>query len=309
VRTHRSSVGESEGLPGTGALSSGSHPRGVLRLPEPGETIAAKYELTRVLGSGAMGVVYEAIHSRLHHRLAVKFLPPDQRDFEVVLERFEREAHTSARLRSVHAARVIDVDSLPNGLPYIVMEYLEGRSLEAELAATGPMPIDVAVDLVLQVTQAMTEAHSLRIIHRDLKPANLFVCRVSGRAVVKVLDFGISRIENDGARITGAGEWFGTPSYAAPEQMQAAANGDARSDIWSLGAIFFELLTGRPPFLGTAVQVIGQALTSAVPWPPSLRSDIPAAVARIIMKALERDPEKRIQSMRELADELERRIG
>ena len=138
-------------------------------LPVPGDLIGSKYRLGRVLGSGAMGVVYEAMHVRLRQRLAIKVLRPDVPNFDQLLARFEREAHATARLRSIHAARVIDVDSLPDGLPYIVMEYLEGRTLDAELSAVGPMPVEVAADICVQVADAMTEAHGLGIVHRDLE--------------------------------------------------------------------------------------------------------------------------------------------
>jgi serine/threonine protein kinase len=303
MQAQRSRHRENPSTEGTGSLESGSRPRSEVSLPAPGDNIGGKYDITRILGSGAMGVVYEAIHTRLHQRLAIKVLRPDVKEFHAVVERFEREAHATARLRSVHAARVIDVDALPNGLPYIVMEYLEGRGLDAELGAVGPMPVETAVDIVSQVAQAMIEAHSLGIIHRDLKPANVFVCRVGGRAVAKVLDFGISKVEDE-SRLTGAGEWFGTPSYSSPEQMQAVVEADARCDVWSLGVILFELLTGRVPFEGTTVQVITQVLMNPVPWPVTLRPDLPPGLARAVMKALERDREKRFQSMREMADAL-----
>jgi eukaryotic-like serine/threonine-protein kinase len=273
---------------------------GGAQLPVPGDTIASKYELVRVLGSGAMGVVYEAIHMRLRQRLAIKVLRPDIPNFHDVLTRFEREAHASAQLRSIHAARVIDVDSLPSGLPYIVMEYLEGRDLDAELGVTGRMPIELAVDIAMQVTDAMTEAHGLGIVHRDLKPANLFVCRVGDRSVIKVLDFGISKVESDDPRITSNDEFFGTPSYASPEQLLSGRAGDARSDVWSLGVILFELLTGRTPFLGSSVQVIARILTDPVPWPIEFRADLPKELARVVLKALQRAPEERYQSMLEV---------
>ncbi len=273
-------------------------------LPAPGDTIASKYELVRVLGSGAMGVVYEALHTRLHQRLAIKVLRPDIPNFHDVLTRFEREAHASAQLRSIHAARVIDVDSLPSGLPYIVMEYLEGRDLDAELGVTGPMPIELAVDITMQVADAMTEAHGLGIVHRDLKPANLFICRVGERSVVKVLDFGISKVESDDPRITSNDEFFGTPSYASPEQLLSGRAGDARSDVWSLGVILFELLTGRTPFLGSSVQVIAKVLTDPVPWPGDLRPDLPRELGRVVLKALQRAPTDRFQSMVEMRDAL-----
>jgi serine/threonine-protein kinase len=273
-------------------------------LPQPGDTIAGKYAVVRELGEGGMGVVYEAMHLRLRQRLAIKVLRPDVSDVQEVLARFEREGRATAQLRSIHAARVIDVDTLPNGPPYIVMEFLDGLDLEAELKTVGAVPVEEAVDIVLQVAAAMAEAHALGIVHRDLKPSNLFVCRVGDRRLVKVLDFGISKIEGD-PRITASDQYFGTPCYAAPEQLRAASAADARSDVWSLGVILFELLTGRTPFEGNATAVIVKVTADPVPSPSEIRPDLPRDLVRVVMRALQRDPQERFQSVGELADALE----
>jgi serine/threonine-protein kinase len=286
-----------------------SHPR--LRtgagLPNPGDVIAGKYALVRLIGEGGMGVVFEANHLRLRQRLAIKILRPDVADFGEVITRFEREARAAAQLQSIHTARVIDVETLPNGLPYIVLEYLEGRDLDAEIEAGGPMAIEDAIDVVLQVADAMAEAHALGIVHRDLKPSNLFVCRVeqSGRRVIKVLDFGISKSEAEDRRLTPTHAYFGTPYYAAPEQLRAASAADARSDVWSLGCILFELLTGRTPFIGTPTAVIAKVVSEPIPWPTELRPELPRDLARICIRALQRDPAQRLQTMRDFARALQ----
>ncbi len=281
--------------------------RALPALPKPGDTIAGKYALVGLIGEGGMGVVFEATHLRLHQRVAIKILRPDLPNFDTVVARFEREARAAAQLQSIHTARVIDVDALPNGLPYIVLEFLEGRDLDSELEASGPMAVEDAVDIVQQVTEAMSEAHALGIVHRDLKPSNLFVCRVgeSARRVVKVLDFGISKTESDDARLTPSHEYFGTPYYAAPEQLRAACSADARSDVWSLGSILFELLTGRTPFVGTPTSVIAKVVSEPVPWPTELRPELPRDLARTVMRALQRDPQQRYQNMRQLGQALE----
>ena len=286
---------------------SGPRLRAIPPLPRPGDVIAGKYSLVRLIGEGGMGVVFEATHVRLRQRLAIKVLRPDVPELDAVVARFEREARAAAQLQSIHTARVIDVDALPSGLPYIVLEYLEGRDLDAELGVTGAMSVPDAVDIVLQVAEAMAEAHALGIVHRDLKPSNLFICRVGDqpRRIVKVLDFGISKIESDDSRLTPSHAYFGTPYYAAPEQLRAASTADGRSDVWSLGSILFELLTGRTPFVGSISAVIAKVVADPVPWPTELRPELPRDLARIVMHALQRDPMQRFQNMREFAQALE----
>jgi serine/threonine protein kinase len=282
----------------------GGRPSAHVVLPEPGETIGGKYKVVRRLGEGGMAVVFEAMHLRLRQPIAMKVLRPDVADSHALLARFEREARATAQLRSVNAARVIDVDVLPGGLPFMVMELLEGNDLDVELQNTGAMIVVRAADIVLQTAAAMQEAHSLGIVHRDLKPANLFLCPMADRVVVKVLDFGISKMEDDGARITQSNAYFGTPAYCAPEQLRDAAAADARCDVWSLGVILYELLTGHLPFEGSPTAVIAKVLTDPIPSPLELRPDLPPDLVRIVLRALERDPAKRFQTMQEIAEAL-----
>jgi serine/threonine-protein kinase len=271
-------------------------------LPQPGETLAGKYAIVRVIGEGGMGVVYEAMHLRLRQRVAIKMLLPILYKQADIMQRFEREGRMAAQLRGQHVAKVLDVDALPSGVPYIVMEYLEGRDLDAELGQRGSLPIAEAVDYVLQACDAMREAHELGIVHRDLKPANLFLCPGTSGTVVKVLDFGISKSKGDeDAKLTGTHATVGTPLYMSPEQVRSAKNVDLRTDIWSLGVILFELLTGRPPFTGSTT---GAAASIVMDPPPSLRElrvEIPAALEAAIMRALEKDPARRYAEVQSFA--------
>ena len=287
------------------ATGSRRRRRTLAALPTVGDVIADKYLLVRLIGEGGMGVVFEATHVRLRQRLAIKVLRPDLPDLGRVVERFEREARAAALLHSLHTARVFDVDTLPSGLPYFVMEYLEGRDLDAELGATGPMDVEEAVDIAIQVAEAMGEAHRAGLVHRDLKPSNLFMCRKPGAAhsVVKVLDFGISKCEADAGDepLTPHLAYFGTPHYAAPEQLREASAADERSDVWSLGVILYELLTGRTPFQGSTSAVIAQVSADPIPWPLRFRPDLPRALARVLGQALRRDPNRRFRSMEAFA--------
>jgi serine/threonine protein kinase len=247
-----------------------------------------------------MGVVYEARHIRLNQRLAVKVARPElATSCGSLRAQFDREAAASAHLKSVHVARAIDVDELPNGLPYVVMEYLTGRGLDVELEATGPMAVDMAVDVATQVTDVMAEAHALGIVHRDLKLANLFVSHASGRLIVKVLDFGIATTSSDDGSSAYNGAFIGTPCYMAPEQALGGV-GDPRSDVWSLGVILFELLTGHTPFEGSALSVLRQVLIEPVPSMRPFRPELPLEFERSVTKALEREPARRFQTMQEM---------
>jgi serine/threonine protein kinase len=282
-----------EGSPGQEAL-----PRG---LPEIGQTLGGKYQIVRLLGEGGMAFVYEASHQRLQQRVAIKVLTPEfARDPELV-SRFEREARAVARLRTKHVARVMDVDTTPEGIPYIVMEFLAGRDLDGELQARTRLPLGEAVDYVLQACAGMLEAHGMGIVHRDLKPANLFLAneREGNDRVVKVLDFGISKMVGEATRLTGAGAVMGTVMYMSPEQVRAQANVDTRADIWALGVILYELIAGRTPWEGHSHQIAAAIVAQD---PPDVRTFIavPDGIAAALTTMLQRDPSRRFAGVREL---------
>jgi len=268
--------------------------------PAIGATLDGKYRIDRLLGEGGMASVFEAQHLRLSQRVAIKLLSPEfARDPELVA-RFEREARAVAQLRTRHVTRVMDVDVTPDGMPYIVMEFLEGRDLEGELTARTRLPCDEAVDYVLQACAAINEAHAMGIIHRDLKPANLFLADDNGERIVKVLDFGISKIIGEATRLTGVGAVMGTVLYMPPEQVRASSNIDTRADIWSLGVILYELLTGRTPWEGTSPQIAAQIVSDDAPDVRRL-APVPDPIAAAIRTMLQRDPAQRYASVREVA--------
>jgi serine/threonine-protein kinase len=272
----------------------------------PGDVLAGKYRVERVLGEGGMGVVVAAHHLQLDQKVALKFLLPVALTSPDSAARFLREARAVARIRSEHVARVIDFGQLENGSPYIVMEYLEGSDLSVWLEQRGSLPVAQAIDFVLQSCEAIAEAHALGIIHRDLKPANLFCIRRSdGRFSIKVLDFGISKVtlgEASGHDITQTNALMGSPAYMSPEQMMRSKGVDARADIWSLGVILFQLLTGRLPFLAQAVTELAIKVANE-PAPPlrTLRPESPERLEQVVARCLEKDRTARFQTVGELA--------
>jgi hypothetical protein len=271
----------------------------------PGEVLAGKFKVERVLGAGGMGVVVAARHLELDERVAVKFLHPEALLSGEGAARFVREARAAVKIKSEHVARVIDVGRLENGAPYIVMEYLEGSDLAARVDQ-GPLPIEDAVDYVVQACDAMAEAHALGIVHRDLKPANLFLIRRSdGAGIVKVLDFGISKVQvpdTSEAGLTKTSAVMGSPFYMSPEQMKSSKDVDSRTDVWSLGVILYELLAGRPPFHGDTLPELLSAIMLEPPTPlQSLRPEIPPELAAVLSKVLQKDRTQRYQNVGELA--------
>jgi serine/threonine-protein kinase len=276
----------------------------------PGDVVAGKYRVERVLGQGGMGVVLAAQHLQLDTKVALKLLLPEALGNSEAVARFLREARAAVRIHSEHVARVLDVGTLEDGAPYIVMEYLEGSDLSALLKTQGPLVVQQAVDFVLQACEAVADAHALGIVHRDLKPANLFCIRRSdGGAWIKVLDFGISKLTAPGEvshAMTSTSALMGSPLYMSPEQMLASKGVDIRTDIWALGVILFELLAGRPPFIAETVTELAIRVASQ-PAPPlgSIRRDVPGGLERVVARCLEKDRAARFANVAELAAALE----
>ncbi|KYG06810.1 serine/threonine-protein kinase [Sorangium cellulosum] len=267
-----------------------------------GDVIAEKYRVDRVLGRGGKGVVVGASHLVQPERVAIKLLVGDSSP--ALVERFLREARAAVRLRGEHVARVLDVGQLDSGVPYLVMEHLDGRDLAELLRDRGQLELSEAIDYVLQACVAMAEAHAAGIVHGNLDPANLFLTTTPGGAtLLKVLDVGISA-EPSSAGDGGAAaqEGLGVSLYLAPEQLQPSRPVDARADIWSLGAILYRLLTGQPPFEASSPADLGLRVASAEPALPSaLRPDIPPAVERVLLGCLAKEPARRPANVAELA--------
>ncbi|MGD0525383.1 MAG: protein kinase [Polyangiaceae bacterium] len=280
----------------------------------PGDVLAGKYRVERILGAGGMGVVVAAHHLQLDEKVALKFLIPDALGNTEALARFEREARAAVKIKSEHVARVSDVGKLENGAPYMVMEYLEGGDVSALLHQQGVLPVEQAVDFVLQTCEAIAEAHTLGIVHRDLKPSNLFcIRRRDGQLSIKVLDFGISKLtlaatDGSGDRdmgMTRTTSVLGSPIYMSPEQMRSSRNVDARTDIWSLGVILFELLTGRVPFEGETVTELAIRIATE-PAPPlaGFRAGLPPGLEAIIARCLAKSPDQRFPHVGAMAASL-----
>ncbi len=273
-------------------------------LPSPGDVIDEKYRIIRSIGEGGMGHVFEAAHLRMGQRVAIKVLKPAASQAPEVLSRFDREARAAGRLRGAHSARVIDVDITPDHLPYMVMEYLDGHDLQTELEQRQVFPVLEAIDYVLQACAGMAEAHDIGIVHRDLKPSNLFLCDDGDRRIVKILDFGISKILDEASKLTSTELTVGTPLYMSPEQVRSARTVDARTDIWALSIILFELLTGRPPWVGSGPSVAAAIVTDPPPPLSEFRGDIPPGLEAVLVKALAKSAGERYLDVCSFADAL-----
>lgn len=296
----------------TATAMSGTQPRAqeVFEMPFAiGEVIAGKYAITELLGVGGVGFVVAAMHAELGQKVALKFLKPDMLANSQVSGRFAQEALAAVRIKSEHVARVFDVGSLDDGSPFIVMEFLEGRDLFDVITQDGPQPIRRAVDYVLQACEALADAHSCGVVHRDIKPENLFlVKRSEGMEVIKVLDFGISKLGLTGSVYQSKVPLVrtmlpvGSPVYMSPEQIRASKDLDQRTDIWSIGCVLHELLTGMAAFDAPSLTQLSAAiLEQHPPLPSECQPGIPSELDAIVKKCLAKNPNERFQNIAELA--------
>jgi hypothetical protein len=280
--------------------------------PQPGEVIDGKYKVERVLGQGGMGAVVKAVHLVLRAPVALKFMNPQYVEVQGAVDRFLNEGVASKRIASDHVLHVDDVGKLPSGAPYLVMDCLDGRDLAQVLEAEGKpgLPAMRAVGFVLQILRALQAAHATNIIHRDMKPSNCFVIHKDGDDdFVKILDFGISKIQDPGSQsLTQTHSALGTPLYMSAEQARSPKEVDARSDLYSVAVILYELLSGRTPFRAESGQLTELLfkLFTADPDPlDELVPDLPPGLWDVVRKGLAREPIDRYASALLFAEALE----
>ncbi len=277
--------------------------------PLLGETLAEKYLIEQLIKRGGMGSVYRGKHVMMDKTVAIKVLRPSLAGDDVVVARFSREARAASRISHPHAVSVTDFGEAESGVVFLVMEYLDGRTLKDLLRSEGPMTLERTVEIIRQVSGALDAAHQQGVIHRDLKSDNIMLSQTNGGDWAKVLDFGIAKIQQpEGARdndITAANLVIGTPQYMSPEQCSQTGPIDARSDVYSLGIILFEMLAGRVPFTGDSPTVI--MMKQVGDEPPSVleaRPDLPGSIDNLIKKALAKQPVVRFQTAGELSEAL-----
>lgn len=275
-----------------------------------GDVVADKYVVERTLGIGGMGVVVAARDRLLDRQVAIKFLLPKLAGSETAVQRFVREARAATRISSEHVVRLLEIEKLPDGTPFFVMEYLDGSDLRAVLRDRGVLSPSLAVDYVLQAAQAVAEGHVRGVVHRDIKPSNLFLTRrADGTALIKVLDFGIAKTteaeQPESSALTSSDDVrLGSPAYSSPEQLQNPRDVDKRSDIWSLGATLYELLCGRPPFEGNGYLELATRILKDPPTPISSRDlpkTLPHGLEKVLRKCLEKERSQRYANAAELA--------
>ncbi len=276
--------------------------------PRIGQLLCSRYQIRRVVADGGMGRVYEALDMAERRALAIKVLHPDVAGDEVSVERFKREYEVSQQLPHQHIVEVIDFQPTSDGSYALVMEFLYGEELRATLKREGVLPPARVVRLLSQVAIGLDEAHSRRLVHRDLKPDNLFLCQTSDGDITKILDFGSVKDKTDNAKkLTVMGTTIGSPYYMAPEQAQGLDTLDHRADVWALGAIAYEAITGAVPFNGATGPAILLQILTQEPTPPSVagrgkRYPVPPTLDRVLANAFKKNASVRIESVGKLAD-------
>ncbi|MBI4956274.1 MAG: protein kinase, partial [Myxococcales bacterium] len=277
-----------------------------------GAVIADKVRLVRPLGRGGMGSVWLAEHLALDTEVAVKFISSKLAgDDPAVLERFRREASAAARIKSPHVVQTYDRAETEDGTPFIVMELLTGESLAARLRRLGPLGLEEATRIVEHVARGLGAAHALGIVHRDIKPDNVFVTPSDGEVFAKVLDFGVAKQHGGGGvAVTSTDAMVGTPAYMSPEQVLSAKLVDHRADLWALGVVAYQMLTGRLPFLGETVGAVAVAISRGRYRPASeLRAGLPPTADAFFRRALHRRIDSRFGGARELAQAFAAALG
>lgn len=272
--------------------------------PMIGAVLAGTYKITGVIGEGGMARLYAAQHLRLEASYAVKVIHDDLAKSPELLARFEREARAAARIRSDHIVRVIDVLQTPDNRPCIVTELLEGEDLQDRLDRVGKLKARRAIPIARQICRALAVAHECGVVHRDLKPSNVFLCRDGNELIVKVLDFGVAKLD-DASELTKTGAIVGTLAYMAPEQARRAADAGPLADIYQVGAVLYHMLTGQPPYgKDPAINPLVLLLGGPPDSPRKIEPSIPIGVEAVIEKAMAREAEQRPQSAADLDVEL-----
>jgi serine/threonine-protein kinase len=289
-------------------MTEGDHDDESVELVDPylGTVLADRYRVVRKIGSGGMGSVYEAVHADLGKRVAVKILHPQFASDASVVRRFRNEGKAAGRLQHGNIVECTDFGRTRDGAPFLVMEFLEGRTVADDLAANGAMPIGRATRIAAQVCAALGAAHREGIVHRDVKPENVFlVDRRDGADHVKVVDFGISKFDGQMTAATRTGQVLGSPYYMAPEQVQDASKSDARTDVYAVGAVLYQMLTGRVPFVAKSFPMLVVKITTEMPPPVGVfRSDVPAELTEVVARAMAKRREDRIPDMHSFGDAL-----
>jgi serine/threonine-protein kinase len=275
---------------------------------QPGTVLAGRYRVERTVGQGSMGIVVEATDLTLQMRVALKVMSPERANNEEARKRFVREAQAVLKLTNEHVTRMYEVGSLADGVPFLVMEYLVGNTLEHLLfSSNGPLPVDVVLDWSLQALEGLAEAHRLGFVHRDVKPENLFLHEPPGQPpIVKVLDFGaVKELMSKMTKLTRTGSTMGSPAYMPPEQVRAEENIDQRADVWAMGVTMYELLTGKLPFGGESVPQTLAAILRDEHIPLRVhRPDAPVELEALIACAFEKDRQRRYPSCGEMLEAL-----